>query len=71
MGRLAQTEGLTDVQQEILAAVNEEVEWSYRVNLALILIVVFILSYMTYVSVIGALILLFVLKLVVGKGSAA
>src|SRR5882724_4409740 len=28
----------------ILAAVNEEVEWSYRINLALILTVVFILS---------------------------
>ena len=42
----------------ILAAVNEEVEWSYRVNLALILIVVFLLSYVTYVSVIGALIVM-------------
>jgi len=42
----------------ILAAVNEEVEWSYRVNLALILIVVFLLSYATYVSVIGALIVM-------------
>jgi predicted RND superfamily exporter protein len=42
----------------ILAAVNEEVEWSYRVNLILILIVVFLLSYATYVSVIGALIVM-------------
>ena len=42
----------------ILAAVNEEVEWSYRVNLALILIVVFLLSYATYVSVVGALIVM-------------
>jgi predicted RND superfamily exporter protein len=42
----------------ILAAVNEEVEWSYRVNLALILIVVFLLSYATYVSVLGALIVM-------------
>lgn len=42
----------------LLAATNEEVEWSYRVNLALILIVVFILSYLTYVSVVGALIVM-------------
>lgn len=42
----------------LLAATNEEVEWSYRVNLALILVVVFILSYLTYVSVIGALIVM-------------
>ncbi|HYR97354.1 MAG TPA: MMPL family transporter [Candidatus Binatus sp.] len=42
----------------ILAAVNEEVEWSYRVNLILILIVVFLLSYATYVSVTGALIVM-------------
>jgi len=42
----------------ILAAVNEEVEWSYRVNLALILIAVFLLSYATYVSVVGALIVM-------------
>ena len=42
----------------ILAAVNEEVEWSYRVNLILILVVVFILSYVTYMSVIGALIVM-------------
>jgi predicted RND superfamily exporter protein len=42
----------------ILAAVNEEVEWSYRVNLLLILVSVFLLSYATYVSVIGALIVM-------------
>ncbi len=42
----------------ILAATNEEVEWSYRVNLALILAVVFVLSYLTYVSVIGAFIVM-------------
>jgi predicted RND superfamily exporter protein len=42
----------------ILAAVNEEVEWSYRVNLLLILVVVFLLSYATYVSVWGALIVM-------------
>jgi predicted RND superfamily exporter protein len=42
----------------ILAAVNEEVEWSYRVNLFLILVVVFVLSYLTYVSVVGALIVM-------------
>jgi hypothetical protein len=42
----------------ILAAVNEEVEWSYRVNLFLILLVVFMLSYATYVSVTGALIVM-------------
>src|SRR3989441_121165 len=42
----------------ILAAVNEEVEWSYRVNLALILAVVFCLSYATYVSFLGAIIVM-------------
>jgi predicted RND superfamily exporter protein len=42
----------------ILAAVNEEVEWSYRVNLMLILVVVFLLSYATYVSVVGAFIVM-------------
>jgi predicted RND superfamily exporter protein len=42
----------------ILAAVNEEVDWSYRVNLALILAVVFCLSYATYVSFLGALIVM-------------
>ena len=34
----------------ILAAVNEEVEWSYRANLGLILAVIFVLSYLTYRS---------------------
>jgi predicted RND superfamily exporter protein len=42
----------------ILAAVNEEVEWSYRVNLILILVVVFLLSYATYVSFWGAIIVM-------------
>ena len=42
----------------ILAAVNEEVEWSYRINLTLILAVVFVLSYLTYRSVTGALIVM-------------
>src|SRR3989454_181533 len=42
----------------ILAAVNEEGEWSYRVNLALILAVVFVLSYAPYVSFLGALIVM-------------
>ncbi|MGH7804448.1 MAG: efflux RND transporter permease subunit, partial [Candidatus Binatia bacterium] len=42
----------------ILAAVNEEVEWSYRVNLVLILTTVFVLSYLTYWSIAGALIVM-------------
>jgi predicted RND superfamily exporter protein len=42
----------------ILAAVNEEVEWSYRVNLILILVVIFALSYVTYWSVVGAFIVM-------------
>jgi hypothetical protein len=42
----------------ILAAVNEEVEWSYRVNLYLVLFTVFILSYLTYWSLAGALIVM-------------
>jgi predicted RND superfamily exporter protein len=42
----------------ILAAVNEEVEWSYRVNLILILVVIFALSYVTYWSVAGAFIVM-------------
>lgn len=42
----------------ILAAVNEEVEWSYRWNLVLILVVVFVLSYITYMSVIGAFVVM-------------
>jgi len=42
----------------ILAGVNEEVEWSYRVNLILILVVIFALSYVTYWSVVGAFIVM-------------
>jgi predicted RND superfamily exporter protein len=42
----------------ILAAQIEEVDWSYRVNVPLIFIVVFILSFLTYRSVIGALIVM-------------
>lgn len=42
----------------ILAAVNEEIENSYRLNLALVLFTVFILSYLTYRSVLGALIVM-------------
>src|SRR5947209_10105821 len=39
----------------ILAAVNEEVEWSYRVNLAPILAAVFALSYATHRSFLAAI----------------
>ena len=42
----------------VLAAVNEEVEWSYRVNIALVMVTVFFLSFMTYRSVLGALIVM-------------
>jgi predicted RND superfamily exporter protein len=42
----------------ILAAVNEEVEWSYRVNLYLVLATVFVLSFLTYRSLAGALIVM-------------
>src|SRR3989442_8514134 len=42
----------------ILAAVNEEGEWAYRVNLALILAVLFPLSYPTYGSFLGAILLM-------------
>lgn len=42
----------------LLAAVNEEIENSYRINLYLVLITVFILSYLTYWSVMGALIVM-------------
>lgn len=42
----------------ILAATNEEVEWSYRINVPLIFFVVFILSFATYRSVVGALIVM-------------
>lgn len=42
----------------ILAAVNEEIENSYRINLYLVLSAVFILSYLTYRSVLGALVVM-------------
>jgi uncharacterized protein len=42
----------------ILAATNEEVDWSYRVNVPLIFFVVFLLSWATYRSVVGALIVM-------------
>jgi len=42
----------------ILAAINEEVEWSYRVNLYLVLATVFALSFLTYWSLAGALIVM-------------
>lgn len=42
----------------ILAAVNEEIENSYRLNLMLVLVTIFILSYLTYRSVLGAFIVM-------------
>lgn len=42
----------------ILAAINEEVEWSYRVNLSLVLATVFVLSLLIYRSLTGALIVM-------------
>lgn len=42
----------------ILSAVNEEIEWSYQVNLYLVLAAVFVLSFLTYRSVVGALIVM-------------
>ncbi|HVN83930.1 MAG TPA: MMPL family transporter [Candidatus Binatia bacterium] len=42
----------------ILAATNEEVDWSYRVNVPLIFFAVFLLSFATYRSVVGALIVM-------------
>ena len=42
----------------ILAAQIEEVDWSYRVNVPLIFFVVFLLSFLTYWSVLGALIVM-------------
>lgn len=42
----------------VLAAVNEEVEWSYTFNLSLVLLTVFVLSFLTYRSVVGALIVM-------------
>ena len=42
----------------VLAAINEEVEWSYRVNLSLVLVTVFLLSFLTYRSLTGAVIVM-------------
>ena len=42
----------------VLAAINDEVEWSYRVNLILVLLIVFVLSFLTYWSLAGALIVM-------------
>ena len=42
----------------ILAAVNEEVEWSYKWNVILVMVTVFLLSTLTYASVVGALIVM-------------
>lgn len=42
----------------ILAAVNEEVDWSYKWNLILVMVTVFVLSVLTYASVVGALIVM-------------
>jgi predicted RND superfamily exporter protein len=42
----------------ILAAQIEEVDWSYEVNVWLIFIVIFLLSYVTYWSIAGALIVM-------------
>jgi uncharacterized protein len=42
----------------ILAAQIEEVDWSYKVNVPLIFAVVFLLSFITYWSVMGALIVM-------------
>jgi predicted RND superfamily exporter protein len=42
----------------ILAAINDEVAWSYRWNLILVLVTVFLLSFLTYWSVEGALIVM-------------
>jgi len=42
----------------LLAAVNDEVEWSYQVNLYLVLATVFVLSFLTYRSLAGALIVM-------------
>lgn len=42
----------------VLAATYEEVEWSYAVNIPLVMVTVFILSFLTYRSVLGALIVM-------------
>ncbi len=42
----------------VLAATYEEVEWSYAVNIPLVMFTVFVLSFLTYRSVLGALIVM-------------
>ncbi len=42
----------------VLAAINEEVEWSYKWNLILVMVTVFTLSMLTYASVVGALVVM-------------
>jgi predicted RND superfamily exporter protein len=42
----------------VLAATYEEVEWSYAVNIPLVMVTVFVLSFLTYRSVLGALIVM-------------
>src|SRR5262249_3227151 len=42
----------------IFSASNEEVEWSYKVNVPLIFFVVFLLSFLTYRSAVGAFIVM-------------
>ena len=42
----------------VLAAINDEVEWSYKWNLILVMVTVFTLSMLTYASVVGALIVM-------------
>jgi uncharacterized protein len=42
----------------VLAAVNEEVEWSYKWNLILVMVSVFIMSVLTYASIVGGLIVM-------------
>jgi hypothetical protein len=42
----------------ILSSINEEVEWSYRWNLILVLVTVFLLSFLTYWSLAGAFIVM-------------
>jgi hypothetical protein len=42
----------------VLAATYEEVDWSYMVNIPLVMITVFVLSFITYRSVLGALIVM-------------
>jgi len=42
----------------VLAAVNEEVEWSYRFNIGLVMLTVFALSFLTYRSVVASFIVM-------------